>query len=99
MNTKLIIALILAAVIGVLIFWGVLQSNEIKSLREAKNTLEANNNLLVGRIRKEHADKLELSKRQKELEDAINSDTSGFDWDYNLTTNRVLLDFKRMHAR
>lgn len=95
----LFIACFFAILAGALIFWIRLQSNRIDTLQAAKTTLEANNNLLINRLEKEHNDKLELSKRTAEIEEAIKKDTSGFDWNYNLSDNSVLVTFKRMHHK
>ena len=61
--------------------------------------LESNNNLLIKKLEKEHNDKLEVSRRAEEIEKAIKSDTSGFNWDYDLFTNPVLVTFKRLHHK
>ena len=96
-KTKLIIACFFALLIGGLFFWIYIQNQKIDSLERAKNTLEANNNLLLNRLEREHNDKLEVSRKNEELKAKINNDKSGFDWHYNLNSNPVLLEFKRLH--
>ena len=93
----LFVACFLALVAVLLFVWCSIQSNRIKSLQALKTSLEANNNILINRLEKEHNDKVELGKRTEELEKAIMADTSGFNWDYDLSANNVLLTFKRMH--
>lgn len=95
---KLILAVFLLVGVLVLLFWINVQSKQIKTLRDAKNTLEANNNLLINRLEKEHNDKLEVDRRAKEIEKAIKKDTSGFNWHYDLSTNPVLVTFKQLHS-
>lgn len=95
----LYVACFFAILAGVLIFWVRLQSNRIDTLQAAKTTLESNNNLLIKKLEKEHNDKLEVSRRAEEIEKAIKADKSGFDWHYNLESNPVLLEFKRLHNK
>lgn len=95
----LYVACFFAILAGVLIFWVRLQSNRIDTLQAAKTTLEANNNLLINRLEKEHNDKVEVSRTNELLRKQIKADKTGFDWNYDLTSNPVLLEFKRMHSK
>lgn len=96
----------IVAFIGVFLLVGVIlaccvisyQSKRIDALLDAKNSLESNNQLLINKLKKEHNDKLELDKRAKAIEEAIRKDTSGFNWNYDLSGNSVLVAFKRLHA-
>lgn len=97
MKTKLILALIFAAVVAFGWFIINLQRNEINSLRGEKSILMGNNNLLVNQLRKTYNDNEKLATSNKKLQQAIKTDQSGFDWHYDLTSNSVLLEFKRMH--
>lgn len=97
MKTKLIFALIFAAVVAFGGFIINLQRNEIKSLRSDNSVLMGNNNLLVTQLRKTYNDNEKLATSNKKLQQSIKADKSGFDWRYNLTSNPVLLEFKRMH--
>jgi len=73
------------------------QGKELTHVRADNTALQANNNLLVKKLEKEHNDKLEFSKRAEEIEKAIQADSSGFNWNYNLADNPVLVTFKRLH--
>lgn len=97
MKTKLILALIFAAVVAFGGFIINLQRNEIKSLRSDNSVLMGNNNLLVTQLRKTYNDNEKLATSNKKLQQSIKADTSGFDWHFDLTSNPVLLEFKRMH--
>ena len=87
---------VIAIILG---FWCNLQSGRIDSLKSAKTMLESNNNLLIKKLEKEHNDKLEVSRRAEEIEKAIKADTSGFNWDYDLSGNSVLATFKQLHHK
>ena len=76
-----------------------LQSGRIDSLETSNTSLRANNNLLIKKLEKEHNDKLEVSRRAEEIEKAIKKDTSGFNWDYDLSANPVLATFKQLHNK
>lgn len=76
-----------------------LQSGRIDSLETSNTHLQAINNLLIKKLEKEHNDKLEVSRRAEEIEKAIKKDTSGFDWNYDLSANPVLVTFKRLHHK
>ena len=97
------IVLFIACFFGVLavvcIFWINIQGKRIDSLKSAKTMLESNNNLLIKKLEKEHNDKLEVSRRAEEIEKAIKADKSGFDWNYDLSANPVLVTFKRLHHK
>lgn len=80
-------------------FWCNLQSGRIDSLKSAKTMLESNNNLLIKKLEKEHNDKVEIGRRAEEIEKAIKADKSGFDWNYDLSANPVLVTFKRLHHK
>lgn len=74
-----------------------IQRKEINSLKGEKSVLMANNNLLVNQLRKTYDDNEKLATSNKKLQQAIKADQSGFNWNYDLTSNPVLLEFKRMH--
>ena len=94
-----ILACFLGVVVAILLLWVYLQGQRIDSLKTAKNTLEANNNILINRLEKEHNDKLEVDRRAKEIEKAIKADTSGFNCHYDLSNNPVLVTFKQLHHK
>ena len=85
-----IIACFFAILAGCLIFWCRLQADRIDSLKSAKNTLQANNNLLITRLEREHNDALEISRKNKELEDLAKR-AVGFDWNRDISGDGVIL--------
>lgn len=95
----LFIACFFAILSGVLLGVYKYQSKRIDTLQEAKITLQANNNLLINRLEKEHNDKVEVSRTNELLRKQIKADKTGFDWHYNLESNPVLLEFKRLHNK
>lgn len=97
------ILLFLACFLGVTViilgFLYNLQSGRIDSLETSNTSLQANNNFLIKKLEKEHNDKLEVSRTNELLRKQIKADKSGFDWHYNLESNPVLLEFKRLHNK
>lgn len=88
------ILLILVAFFGIvatlLIFWVYLQGQRIDSLKTAKNTLQANNNLLLTRLEREHNDALEISRKNRELENLAKR-AVGFDWNTDISNDELVL--------
>ena len=97
MKIKLILGCFLVALIGGLLFVVSYQSHKIDTLKTAKNVLEANNQVLLNRLEKEHNDKLEISKKNKQLKATIDNYKGDFDWRANISSDPVLLEFKRLH--
>ncbi len=88
------IILFFACFFGVLavvcIFWINIQGKRIDSLKSAKTMLESNNNFLIKKIEREHNDKVELSRKQKELENLAKRSV-GFDWDRDISSDELVL--------
>lgn len=66
---------------------------------EARKSLavyQGNNEVLIRRLKKTYADKLETDKRNEELEKAAEEDKSDFDWHYDISRNPVIM---RLQAR
>lgn len=87
---KVILAIFFAFLVGVLSFWIYLQGKQIKSLKDAKNTLEMNNNMLITRLEREHNDKLEISRKNQELE-SLAKRSVGFDWTRDISNDELVL--------
>ena len=85
-----ILACFLGVVAAILLLWVYLQGQRIDSLKTAKNTLEMNNNLLITRLEREHNDKMELSRKQKELENLAKHSVS-FDWNRDISGDELVL--------
>ena len=92
------VILILLALLVACCFFMYMQRNEIKSVRNDNAVLYGNNNILVERLRRSNDDKMELSRTNELLKNKVKDDKSGFDWHYDLSSNPVLLEFKRLHA-
>lgn len=83
------IVLILAVSVCFLLLWADIQSKRIDSLKDAKNTLQANNELLIKNIRRSYNDKMEISRKYEELEKMAKSD-SYFDWNHDISHTDVV---------
>lgn len=86
---KLILAVFLLVGALILLLWINIQGKQIKTLRDAKNTLEMNNNVLISRLEREHNDKVELSRKNRELEALAKRDI-GFDWNTPIADTLVV---------
>ena len=95
-NIYIVLFFVFIIVIGVFVIN--LQRKEINSLKGEKSVLMANNNLLIDNLRRSYNDKMEIARTNEQLKNAIRNDKSGFDWHYDLSSNPVLLEFKRLHA-
>ena len=87
---RLILGVFLVAGVAILLFWINIQSKKIKSLQEAKNTLEMNNNVLLTRIKREHDDKVEYSRKAQELEDLAKRAVN-FDWNRDISNDELVI--------
>lgn len=52
---------------------------------------EANNDVLIKARRKDYEDKLEISRKNKELEEEVKNDKSTFDWNFPIGNSPVIL--------
>lgn len=87
------IPLIIALIAVLAAWWYKQEANRVNALYA--NSM-ANNELLINRMRKVYDDKLETDRRRQQLEEEIKKDKSGFDWNYDLSSNVVLLRFKQL---
>lgn len=87
------ISLFLATFLGVLavilFFWTQIQAGRITSLESQKNTLKANNNVLINRLEREHNDKVALGEKIEQLEQLAKTDTN-FDWNTRIADTSVV---------
>lgn len=90
------LAFFFAIVAVILGFMYKVQSNTINTLETAKTALEANNQLLISKLEREHNDKVELGRKVKELEEVANNDTD-FDWHRDIS-NSAVVKFLRENA-
>jgi len=89
MRTKLILACFFALGVACLLFVVSLQSKRIEALQSAKNTLQANNQLLIDKMKRAYNDKMELSRKTKELEVLAKRDVS-FDWNADISRSDIV---------
>lgn len=89
MKTKLILACFFALGVACLLFVVSLQSKRIEALQSAKNTLQANNQLLIDKMKRAYNDKMELSRKTKELEALAERDVS-FDWNADISRSDIV---------
>ena len=70
--------------------------NRASSYCELWKNSEANNVYLIEQRKKDYADTLEISKRNKKLEEEVKNDKSTFDWLFPIANSPVIL---RLQAR
>lgn len=87
---KLVLAVFLAILVGVLIFWNILVRAENKSLKTAKTVLESNNQLLISKMKRAYDDKVEYSRKAQELEDLAKRAVN-FDWHRDISNDELIL--------
>lgn len=87
------ILLILACFLAILAFflfgWSTYQSKRIKSLETAKTSLEANNQLLISKMKRAYDDKVELGRKIDKLQALAKAD-SDFDWSRDISGSIVV---------
>ncbi len=74
----------------ILAFLVVLSAWRINYLLEKNNALETEKNGLTMELKRRNENVLALSERNKELEQAVAIDKTGFDWSYNIADNPVI---------
>ena len=72
------------------IFIAVQRGNTIKTQEEKINNLSANVEILINRSKKDHEDKVELAKRNEELEQEARKDVSCFTWVTDISDSPVV---------
>lgn len=71
--------------------------NELQDAKESLAQYRANNEVLIGRLKKEHENTVEVSREKEQLEQAVNNDASGFDWTFNIANTAPIVRLKRLH--
>ena len=74
----------------ILVILVVLSAWRINYLLEKNNALETEKNGLTLELKRRNENVLALSERNKELEQAVAIDKTGFDWSYNIANNPVI---------
>lgn len=89
MKIKLILACVFIALVVILLGIITYQSNRIDTLKTAKNGLEANNQLLINKMKRAYDDKMEISRKIEQLESVAKNDAS-FDWSFDISNSDVV---------
>lgn len=87
---SLFLACFFAILAGVLIFMYKIQGWELTNVRADNTTLQNNNNLLITRLEREHNDKVELGRKNQELE-SLAKHSVGFDWNRDISNDELVL--------
>ena len=99
--TKLLsyLAAFLLLVVYILSTLYIERGNKITVLETQKNALNGNINYLEAEIEKRNEKALATDNLKKENNKQIDKDKTGFNWNYDLSVNPVLLNFKRLHNK
>lgn len=81
---------ILAVAFGLACFVAVYRGKTIESQKERISNLSANVETLIKGREKDYADKVEIAKRNEELEQAAKKDTACFTWTDNIESSYVV---------
>ena len=85
----LILACFFAILVALLFGWSTYQSKRIKSLETAKTSLEANNQLLISKMKRAYDDKVELGRKIDKLQALAKTD-SDFDWSRDISGSLIV---------
>lgn len=67
-----------------------LQSGRIDSLETSNTSLRTNNNFLIKKVEREHNDKMELGRKNQELE-SLAKHSVDFDWSRDISRDELVL--------
>lgn len=73
----------------------VLSARRINYLLKENNALETEKNGLTMELKRRNENVLALSERNKELEQAVAIDKTGFDWSYNIGDSSVIKQLRK----
>lgn len=95
--TYAVAGLLLALYITVSLY--IERGREIAALQGEKSALLGKTSFLEAEIEKRNEKALDTDKLKKENNKQIDKDKTGFNWNYDLSVNPVLLNFKRLHNK
>lgn len=75
------------------------RGNEIEALETKLNAYKGKSTFLEGEIARRNEKALAADKLKQENNKQIDKDKTGFNWNYDLSANPVLLNFKRLHNK
>lgn len=84
------LALFLGILVACLLFWVNIQGKRINSLEASKKVLESNANFLIKKVEREHNDKMELGRKNQELE-SLAKHSVDFDWNRDISRDELVL--------
>lgn len=90
------IAVFLAVCCGIFIFRYNYAQNQISALQTQINAVKGNNVFLQEEISRRNRNAVELGNKIKELEEAVKNDTSGFNWNVDISDSLVV---RRLQGR
>lgn len=95
MKQLLFVAVLMAVFLGLVAYY---YKNVAEEQERLKKAYKGNNELLIRRIRKVYADKVETDRTNEELRQAIREDkNSSFNWSEDISSTLPILSLKRMH--
>lgn len=95
MKQLLFVAISLAIFFGLVAYY---YKNQAEEQERVKNVYKGNNELLIRRIRKVYADKVETDRTNEELRQAIRNDKDNdFDWGKDISGSLPLRTLIRLH--
>lgn len=95
MKRLLFAAISLAVFLGLVAYF---YKNQAEEQERVKNVYKGNIEVLIRRIRKVYADKVETDRANEELRQAIREDkNSSFNWSEDISSTLPILSLKRMH--
>lgn len=95
--TYAVAGLLLALYITVSLY--IERGREIAALQGEKSALLGKTSFLEAEIAKRDEKALRADKLKQENNKQIDKDKTGFNWNYDLSDNPVLLNFKRLHNK
>lgn len=84
------LALFFGILVVCLLFWINIQDKRINSLETSKKVLESNTNFLIKKVEREHNDKMELGRKNQELE-SLAKHSVDFDWSRDISRDELVL--------
>ena len=95
--TYALAGLLLALYVSVSLY--IERGREIAALQDEKSALLGKTSFLEAEIAKRDEKALRADKLKQENNKQIDKDKTGFNWNYDLSGNPVLLNFKRLHNK
>lgn len=96
LNRILLISVaVLAVAFGLACFVAVYRGKTIESQKQRISNLSANVETLIKGREKDYADKVELAKRNEELEEKAAKDTACFGWNTDISHSPIVMQLRK----